>query len=132
MTFERLEVEAPCSSSPTQDLGFFLLFEIHILKGVYAARTMVPNGRMKLRAAHVDMQVARHIDFQNFFETSSFPEKTVIVPEVSRRNRVTDSPAGVNFQPISNGKRLNRNVFLPLVCVHRGFPADRGVHFLNI
>src|SRR2546427_3906880 len=117
---------------PCRYFGLFLLFEIYVLKGVYATSPIVPDGRLRVGVAHFDWKRARHIDFQDFFKADAIAEKVVIEPEMSGRNRVVDDPADMKFQQIADRKRLDGDMLLPLVGVHGCFAADRRIQFLNV
>ncbi len=121
------EVFLPCGN-----FGLLSLLKIYVLKGVYATSGIVSDGRLGVGVAQLDRKIARHIDFQDFLEADAFTEKVVIEPEMSGSNRVVDGPANVKFQHITGGKRLNGDMLLPLVGVHRCFAADPRIQFLNV
>jgi len=43
-----------------------------------------------------------------------------------------DVPVEADFQHVADGKRFDRDVFLPFVGVHRSFATHRGIEFLHV
>src|ERR1700676_503224 len=56
----------------------------------------------------------------------------MIEPEVPRRHRIVHRPTHLYFQQVAHRQRFHRDMFFPLIRIHRSLAADGGIKLLDI